>query len=90
MTKQRVGFTKMGFKKPFGCCGNFSICDMGRKAHKCVYAQSDPETMKNCQAYQNQKSKEKPLLVKNKEAGKGKNQEDDQITLTDFDQLSLF
>jgi hypothetical protein len=56
---KRVGFTKLGFSKPFACCSFWEICDMGKKPELCVYREKDEETMLNCGVYQkNQKIRE--------------------------------
>jgi hypothetical protein len=53
MSDRPSQLTKSGFKKPFGCCGHFAICQMGKAHYRCVYRESDPETMRNCTVYLN-------------------------------------
>lgn len=43
-------YTKTGFATDFSCCSSWHICDYGRK--KCVYEESDSETMRSCHSYQ--------------------------------------
>jgi hypothetical protein len=54
-------YTKSGFSKPFGCCGRFKGCDLGKNAEGCFYRESDPETMLNCKAFQRNQKKEEAL-----------------------------
>lgn len=43
--------TKSGFSKPFGCCGRWKVCEMGKKPEQCHFKIRDPETMENCMTY---------------------------------------
>ncbi len=67
MNKERAGFTKMGFSKPFSCCGHHYLCNMGKG--NCVYADIDPETMKNCAAYLRHHKTKKVIDIKETEKG---------------------
>lgn len=44
-------YTKSGFSKPFGCCSQWKICEMGKKPEQCPFKTRDPETMESCQTY---------------------------------------
>lgn len=56
-------FTKSGLSKPFGCCGFWAKCDLGKNEDLCHYKEIDPETMLNCRAFQrNQKEKKDRAL----------------------------
>ena len=44
-------YTNSGFSKPFGCCGHWKVCEMGKKPEQCHYKTRDPETMENCAVY---------------------------------------
>ena len=53
-------YTKIGFSKPFSCCGHWQICHMGKL--DCHYKEIDPESMENCRCYQRFHNMESPIV----------------------------
>ncbi|MFS0783434.1 hypothetical protein [Bacillus sp. 1P06AnD] len=61
-------YTKSGFSRPFGCCGHWEQCQLGKLASQCFYVSIDPVTMTNCVAYQLNRKKEENKMKLLKDA----------------------
>lgn len=97
-TRERAGFTKLGFTKAsFSCCGHFSFCNMGKG--DCFWGTLDPEAKEYCNCYQRNRriksandnaSAEVSLIVDRLPFNSHDIVEEEENEVADMEQLSLF